>query len=90
MRILGYNFGSSVSDVISITVRGEACSTIVFVHSGEITCRLSKQFTNEFVLPPHALGIENSDDGNVVSVVETEVPLVSSDVTVVCTTGMFY
>ena len=89
VRILGYNFGSSVADVLSILVRGESCSSIVFVNSGEITCRLSQKFTNAFVLPPHALNIESSENGNVVSTVESEMPFQNSDVTVVCTTGTF-
>lgn len=83
IKITGYNFGSELSSVKSITVQGQACSSIQFIASTELRCRLKGQFTKEKVLPATAL----AEIDGILSPIGTISLLRPSDVQVVCTTG---
>ena len=87
ITILGYNFGTTVSDVLSITIRGQDCSSIQLLSSSKVKCRLSSKQTEDYVLPPEAMGVQKTDGVKTVTAVDGSMPLKPSDVTLICTTG---
>jgi hypothetical protein len=55
VSIFGYNFGTSVGDILSVTVKGHHCSTVELINDSEVRCSISRNLAESTVFPPSSL-----------------------------------